>query len=283
MNAFEVARQHLETLIEPGTPLLVHSALENMGGWDARPHDLIQFMLDRLGADGCLLMPTHTSTTPVEAYIRADPLYNPAKTPARTGALPAFFLKYFQPRRSLHAWLSVAALGRDDDWYVRDHHTDPLPLGRQSPYYRVCERGGKVLLLGVGHPNNAIIHVHENLVYPRYPYPIYEKRDATMRYLDADGAVQTMLTKVPRRPPYPGFRAWGAYLEARYPAVFQKITTELGYEITLIDAAGFLDACQREYDNGGLCLYHPRFTYYPSPLRRVVMAVKRRLGIPPSQ
>jgi aminoglycoside N3'-acetyltransferase len=279
---FETACQLIDELVEPGTHLMVHSSLEAIGGWDAQPHDLVKYLLDRLGSEGCLLMPTHTSTTPVEAYILSDPIYDPVKTMPRTGALPVFFMRYFSPKRSLHPWLSVAALGQDDEFYIRDHHSDPLPLGKQSPYYRLCQHPrGRVLLLGVSHSNNAINHVHENLIYPYYPYKIYQDQDAIMRYRDRDGEIRTMQTRVPLRPPYPNFNKWGKYLEEGYPQVFKKPTLSPGYEVMLVDAPAFLNACIEEYNTSGLCLYHPRFTSYPSPWRRWVMAIKRRLGLPP--
>jgi aminoglycoside N3'-acetyltransferase len=280
--SFEAVRQLIDELIQPDMHLMLHSSLEAIGGWDAQPHDILKYLVEKLGENGCLLLPTHTSTTPVEDYILSDPLYDVVKTMPRTGALPMFFMRYFSPKRSLHPWMSVAALGQDDVHYVRDHHSDPLPLGKQSPYYRLCQHlRGRVLLLGVTHSNNAINHVHENLVYPNYPYKIYQDKDAVMRYKNVDGEIHTMQTRVPLRPPYPNFNKWGRYLEEKYPAVFTKPKGDYGFEAMLVNAPAFLNACIQEYESTGLCLYHPRFTHYPSRLQKVVMTIKRGLGIPP--
>ncbi|MGN6484989.1 MAG: aminoglycoside N(3)-acetyltransferase, partial [Thermomicrobiales bacterium] len=72
--------------------------------------------------------------------------------------------------RSAHPNVSFAARGAEADAIVADHALDD-GLGEGSPLARIEERGGKILLLGVGYDRNTSFHLAEYRIpnRPRIP------------------------------------------------------------------------------------------------------------------
>ena len=108
---------------------------------------------------GVLMMPAFTFP-PAE-------IFEPSKTPTTMGIICETFRKQDDVVRSLHPTHSVAVWGRDAHTYA-DAHRTATALGVGSPVHRLIEDGGEILLLGVGHWANSIVHVAEAMA--RVPY-----------------------------------------------------------------------------------------------------------------
>ncbi|MFP4323032.1 MAG: AAC(3) family N-acetyltransferase [Anaerolineales bacterium] len=273
-------QHHLDELgVRDGMHLIVHSGLRYIGGRAAQPQRLVQSLLDRLGERGCLLMPTFQNDRPLEEYMASDPLYDPRQTPSQTGGLTQILMTEHPSRRSYHPWLAVSALGQGMSDYVKEHHLSVKPHDERSPFYKLMQHPqGYILLLGVNQRNNASLYVLESIRYPDYPYKAFLDEPLTMRYLDYEGIEHKMQTLVPNRRYKPRLGQWGDDLHAQYPEIGRKLISPLGYEITLLHAATFLEYQTKALKRG---MYHhnPYYAAHEPRWERAVVWVKRRLGI----
>ena len=161
--------------VRPGSVLLVHSSLRALGWVCGGPVAVVQALLDALGPDGTLVVPTHTSDNSDPAEWRNPPVpeswwaviwehmpgFDPAVTPSRSmGAISETVRTWPGARRSDHPQVSFAAVGAHAETVVAGHQLDQM-LGDASPLGWVYQLDGDVLLLGVGHTSNTSLHLAE--------------------------------------------------------------------------------------------------------------------------
>jgi aminoglycoside 3-N-acetyltransferase len=161
--------------VRRGSVLLVHSSLTALGWVCGGPVAVVQALLDTLGPDGTLVVPTHTpdNTDPAgwqhppvpESWwpiIRAHtPGFDPAVTPSRwMGVIAETVRTWPGARRSDHPQVSFAAVGPVAEAVVAGHQLDDM-LGEHSPVGAVYRLDGDVLLLGVDHSSNTSLHLAE--------------------------------------------------------------------------------------------------------------------------
>jgi len=156
--------------LERGDGLIIHSSLRSLGYVDGGADTVLDALLEVIGPDGNLMLPTFNYTRPLP-----EPYYDPAVTPGRTGIIPETGRQRPGAVRSLHPTHSVAVVGPDAAELTRDHLVGRA-FGTGSPIDRLAQTGGKVLLLGVGHVSNSMIHVAEEYAeLPKasaYPEPL---------------------------------------------------------------------------------------------------------------
>lgn len=173
--------------VESGMLLNVHSALSRLGWVVGGAQGVIEALLAVLGEEGTLMMPAHSVQLSDPARwrmppapeswwdtIRAEmPVYHPAKTPTRNmGAIAETFRSYPGVLRSLHPQVSHAAYGPLAHDIVDEHPLDGF-LGSNSPIGKLYALNGHILLLGVDHGNNTVLHVAED----RAEYPDKKRHD----------------------------------------------------------------------------------------------------------
>lgn len=177
-----VAAQLREAGVRTGEILLVHSSLSALGWVCGGAVAVVQGLLDALGPDGTLVVPTQTgdlsdpalwSNPPVPEQwwetIRATmPAYDPQVTPSRgVGVIPETVRTWPGALRSAHSQTSFAAVGpRAAE--VTDGHALDCRLGEQSPLARLEALHARVLLLGAGYDACTSFHLAEY----RIPSPL---------------------------------------------------------------------------------------------------------------
>lgn len=185
-----LARQLTQLGVRPGSVLLVHSSVKALGWVVGGPLAVVRALLDAIGPDGTLVVPTHTpensdpagwSNPPVPQswwpVIRENmPGFDPAVSPSRwMGAIPELVRRWPGAVRSNHPQVSFTALGPAAAWITGGHRLDDM-LGESSPVGRVYSADGDVLLLGVGHGSNSSLHLAEY----RLPDPIRGRHGAAV-------------------------------------------------------------------------------------------------------
>jgi aminoglycoside N3'-acetyltransferase len=159
----DLARQLRALGVEEGGVVLVHASFRAVRPVEGGPVGLILALRDALGQGGTLVMPSWSGDD--------ERPFDPATTPASPdlGIVAESFRRLPGVLRSDHVH-AFAAVGPQAARIV----ADPLPLPPHipaSPSGRVHELGGQVLLLGVGHDADTMLHLAEILAGVPYRVP----------------------------------------------------------------------------------------------------------------
>ncbi|MFE3742243.1 aminoglycoside N(3)-acetyltransferase [Streptomyces sp. NPDC059134] len=161
--------------LRSGETVLVHSSLSALGWVCGGSVAVVQALLDVLGDDGTLVVPTQSAdnSDPAEwvnppvpeawwAGIRAEmPVYDARTTPTRgVGVVPETVRRLPGAVRSGHPQTSFAAVGPRAAAIV-DGHAPDCRFGERSPLARLEEAGARVLLLGAGFESCTAFHLAE--------------------------------------------------------------------------------------------------------------------------
>ena len=150
--------------VQPGQTLLVHSSLSAIGHIPGGSDEVIEALIEVLGPEGTLVLPAH-SWREMEAGCRR---FDARNTPCCVGAIPERFRAWPGALRSLHPSHSVAALGPRAEELVQGHEDCSTPCGAGTPYMKILETGGMILLLGTDLRSLTVFHTMEALA--KVPY-----------------------------------------------------------------------------------------------------------------
>ena len=157
-----------------GQVVMLHASVKAIGWIVGGPDMVLQAILEVLTPTGTLVMLASWEDNPYDlkrwpearrrAYEEECPAYDPAtsRTDHREMSILAEYLRTWPGAlRSTHPF-SYVAVGARAQYLVADH---PLQYGNGpgSPLAKLCELGGKVLLLGPLFRNLTILHHAEHL------------------------------------------------------------------------------------------------------------------------
>lgn len=140
-----------------GDVVLMHSALSALGDVEGGADAVIDALLAVIGERGTLAMPTMSSG-----------VFRRESTPSNVGRITEVFRQRPGVLRSLHPTHSVAAIGPQASYLLKDHELSPTAVGPETPFGRVVELRGKILLLGVDQDRNTLLHGAEEAVDAPY-------------------------------------------------------------------------------------------------------------------
>ena len=172
LNKDQLVSALREIGLKPGDSFIVHSSFKSLGEIEGGPETVIDALIEAVnaipscsgggstparttGLCGNVMFPTFNYTQNI-----ADPYFDPAVVPCRTGIVPELGRKRPNAVRSLHPTHSCTVIGPDAVELTRDHMSF-RSVGVGSPIDRLAKMGGKVLLLGVRHTSNTMIHLGE--------------------------------------------------------------------------------------------------------------------------
>jgi aminoglycoside 3-N-acetyltransferase len=154
----ELTKVFLDLGIDAGSRLIVHSSLSSFGFVEGGASGVIDALLEVIGPDGLLLMPSFNHGRPFEDGGPGH--YDPRATATTNGRIPDVFWRRQDVARTLNPTHAFAAWGPDAERYTADHHRT-LTMGPDSPLGTLQRQGGYGLLLGVGYNRNTFHHVVE--------------------------------------------------------------------------------------------------------------------------
>ena len=156
--------------IVPGDTILMHSALTAIGPVEGGVDTVIDAFLEAVGPEGTLCMSSLTGwSAPFDA----------ATTPTGVGYIAETFRKRPGTLRSLHPVHSIIAAGKNAAYITEGHEKCATGCGEGTPYLKIRDLGGKIVLLGVDEDRNTSLHCLEELSDSEYlvtltiPAPTY--------------------------------------------------------------------------------------------------------------
>ncbi len=174
-----------------GDIVLVHSSLSRLGYVEGGANTVVDALLQAVAPGGTGLFPTLTGSE--QDGPKCPPRMDARTTPGWTGRIPETARIRPDARRSLHPTHSVVALGAHARRYVLGHERSCTPCDEQSPYYRLIDERGKILLLGVSQQSNTTLHCLEELA--GVPYHLQaETTDGVV--IDADGSAHIVRNRL---------------------------------------------------------------------------------------
>ena len=156
--------------VQRSDAVLVHSSMAAFAGFRGSVPDVIRVLQESISWTGTLLMPTLSMSGSALDYALSGDIFDPRKTPSRVGLLTEVFRRSPKVARSVHPTHSVAAWGADGDWWLEGHHLAATPCGRGTPYARLWERDGKIVLAGVDITTMTFFHYAEEILEPQMPF-----------------------------------------------------------------------------------------------------------------
>ncbi|SDJ66731.1 AAC(3) family N-acetyltransferase [Microbulbifer yueqingensis] len=157
--------------------LLVHSSMSNIGKIEGGAVAVTGFLLENSQKNRCtLLAPALPFTGMASDYLESLREFDLASARNCMGAVSNLVLKNEHCVRSLHPSHSVVAVGQDSSLYVEEHYKGKTPFDQCSPYRKLVERGGKILMFGVGLNSVTNFHVYEDMILDFLPFKVYSDK-----------------------------------------------------------------------------------------------------------
>jgi aminoglycoside N3'-acetyltransferase len=168
---------------------------EIKGGADT----LIDALMDVVGPEGCILMPSFPTAGSMRELIDSGCIYDARSSPSRVGKVTETFRCRPDVLRSLHPTNPLAAWGDGAKALLEDHEQSLTPYGYATPYGRMAERDDSFILMIETHVHSLLHHLQERVDFPTLFLP----GTTAVPYIDEEGQQRTMTTRVMRpRVPY---------------------------------------------------------------------------------
>jgi aminoglycoside N3'-acetyltransferase len=219
--------------------------------------EIVEMLLQLLGSEGTLLMNTD-SIKNVFVQLHEKTVFDYAREPSRRGLISERFRRRKDVIRSVHPWYNVTGWGRQADPLVREHEkSTPYTMDRNSPWAKLIQCGGKVVLLGHGYAWNSPIHLAEYLHPDEYPLPVFLSRPIGLRYVGYDRQTREMPVLLHAPLWHPGAEVrFAQYLQQKYG--FYRLRQFDAASIVAYDAKDQYDRIVAEM-RAGVTWYDPSF------------------------
>ncbi|MBV9123288.1 MAG: AAC(3) family N-acetyltransferase [Planctomycetes bacterium] len=236
--------QSLEALgIQAGDVLMVHAdsrALQRVG-WE--PWDFLDFVLDYLGPEGTLAMPTH----PVLGEKDGRLVYDVRRSPSSVGLLTELFRRRSGAIRSVYPYAAAAALGPRAEELVGQHERSFAPHDEHSPYGKLGQLCGKSLCVGCPLVRLTVLHVAEDTLRERLGIAgFYEERPVLVKA----GGQEREVTAHVRAGWLWWYLALSRWQAGMYRQGLVRGARPEGLSLLAVDAAKVIGWMQQEVEHG---------------------------------
>lgn len=157
--------------------VLVHSSLIHIGNIKGKHKPIVkalqEHVLDKGNTVLAIAIPIKGST---EEYLQSIDRFD-KNAPIGMGVISTYYAKQEGTCRSLNPTHSVIAYGPRAEEYTKEHHLDKTPFTEKSPYYKLLEHNGGIVMIGAGIKHLTIMHIVEDMLGDIYPQRVYGSKE----------------------------------------------------------------------------------------------------------
>jgi aminoglycoside 3-N-acetyltransferase len=259
--------------IDLGQTVFVHSSVDRIH-LDFPFFHLLPILREAVGPEGTLLFPATQLSERPEDWLSRGELFDVGLSPTTMGLIPELARRQADAVRSPHPTNSVVALGPGGEDLLARHGESVYPCGEDSPYYRIVERGGSIVGLGVGTDVLTFVHCIEDIWGGRFPVETRGQEIYDGRVCDGDGRERVVRSLVAH--PRIWWRNIPRYMR-RYVSTDICRSCELHGAKFYVADAGKLYARMEELAGRGITIY-PRGLHRGGALEGVLTEVARWTG-----
>lgn len=180
--------------LRSGDVAMVHSSLSRLGNVQGGAATVIRALLEVLGDDGTLVMPSFPARGYTYNYLSKNPSFDVRHTPSQMGVITETFRKIKGVKRSMHPTDPVCAIGKETKHLLKGHFLEPTPYNENSPFYKLIVLKGKIVLLGTRLDTVTNLHVPEDMI-PDFKFPVYHPDTFRVKVRDEVGIERLVETK----------------------------------------------------------------------------------------
>ena len=183
--------------VQEGDMLMVHSAWRADSGFRGTPQQLVQAFIDSVGPTGTLCMmsmPFHGMSA--AEYLKKGKIFDVRKTVSMVGLPSEIFRRRKDVIRSLHPTHSVTACGPKAKWLIEGHEKCLSPFGKDSPFDKMVQVDGKILMYDVPFNTMTFEHYLEDSFQDQLHFNLYEEKPIEVECINHNGRVVKVNTLV---------------------------------------------------------------------------------------
>ena len=241
--------------LKNGDSVLVHSSLSKIGYVNGGAKTIVDALIEIIGETGTLLFPAFPASGRNKDYLEEHPFFDVRNTPSKMGSITEYFRQMDNVSRSIHPTDSVCAKGLLADYYTNSHYGQLTPYNEFSPFRKLCNKRGKILMLGTT-LNGACTNLHTLEDALDFKFPVYDEKIYLVKIIDSEGKKSEVKTKV-HNPEYSVKRNCDA-LKPMFERENVLINGMIGEaKSMLIDADKMLESMIRNYKEKGVTMYTP--------------------------
>ena len=175
---------------------MVHVAMRQFRGFQGTPHDVVKVLLDTVGPQGTLLMPSMPFQSTAVDFVNSGIVLDVRNTESKMGIVTELFRRRPETRRSLHPTHPILAQGAKAERMLADHLKVHTPCGRHSPFDKLLQEDGQILLLGSGINTNTFYHYLEEVFEEQQPSSPLTQETYQISVIDHDGRSHTIFNRL---------------------------------------------------------------------------------------
>ncbi len=173
----EMLKEKLREMgIKETDTLLVHSNFNPDSGFKGAPIDVVNALIELVGAEGNLLMVSIPFRGSSYDYLASNKPFYIKKTFSMMGLITEMFRRHEGVLRSFHPTHPVLVYGKDSKWLTSGHEKCLNLCGAGSPFDKFRQLKGKILFFDVGFGAITFFHYVEDITKEKLPFNVYSDK-----------------------------------------------------------------------------------------------------------